>query len=373
MRAPRIALVIDGLGPGGAEKTVLDVAGAFAAMNLETVIVYLQNRSSSTLLEACGQRNIATVFSQISRLWKVHEWLSFLRAIRRIRPDVLHAHLHYATIVSVVVGALLRIPTFVTLHTLEEPGFWSKTGLRLRLMFALLNYLPCELICLTNRSKEAVLKYVPNKRDRIHIIPNGLSTSDWKVSERRFASHDPSRPMVLLSVAVLRRLKGLHHLVHAHAVLSRRFPNLHLHVVGDGPERDNLEREAERVGCGERVVFAGQRPDVREIMQSADMFVLPTLFDALPTVIIEAMATGLPIIASRTGGIPEMIQDGENGLLVEPSNEDELIQACERLIRSPQLAARLGAAARERAERNFDLNVQVQRLVSVYGLRGKIP
>jgi glycosyltransferase involved in cell wall biosynthesis len=105
-------------------------------------------------------------------------------------------------------------------------------------------------------------------------------------------------------------------------------------------------------------------------MQSADLFVLPTLFDALPTVIIEAMAVGLPIVASRTGGIPEMIRDEETGLLVEPANEDELVAACERLIRSPQLATRLGVAARDSVERNFDLHIQVQRLLNLYGLKG---
>lgn len=371
MQNPRVALIIDGLGAGGAEKTVPDLAATLTAAGVDTAVVYLQTRPSSTGLEACNQRNVSTLFVQVSRLWNLREWLTFILTIRRLRPDVLHAHLHYATIISIVVGALLRIRTVVTLHTLEEPNQWNKSGLRLRLMFTLIRYLPCELVCLTRQARAVALKYVPNKPHSIHVIPNGLNLSEWKNRQLKVGAMNSVGSTIILSVAVLRKLKGLHHLIRAHAVLSRRFPNLHLWVVGDGPERRSLELEAELAGSSKLVLFTGHRSDVRELMQSADLFVLPTLYDALPTVIIEAMAAGLPIVASRTGGIPEMIQDEETGLLVEPANENELAAACERLIQCPHLAEKLGEAARHNVERNFDLNIQVQRLLAVYGLRGR--
>lgn len=372
MQDPRIVLVVDGLGAGGAEKTVADVAGALTTIGMDTTVIYLQERPNRIGLEACSQRHVSTLFVRITRLWKIREWVAFILSIKRLRPDVLHAHLHYATIVSIVVGALLRIRTVVTLHTLEEPGDWSKAGLRLRLMFILIKYVPCELICLTNQSKAIALKHAPKVSRRIHVIPNGLDLGEWKIERQKEIARDPTSPIVMLSVAVLRKLKGIHHLIHAHAVLSKRFPNLQLWIVGDGPERHRLEQEAELAGSKENVFFTGHRSDIRELMKSADLFVLPTLFDALPTVVIEAMAVGLPIVASRTGGIPEMIKDKETGLLVEPANEGELISACDHLIRHPHLASKLGDAARKSVERNFDLNVQVQRLLSLYELRDSV-
>jgi glycosyltransferase involved in cell wall biosynthesis len=365
----RVALVIDGLGAGGAEKTTSDIAAALTASGVDTTVIYLQKRTSNAALDACNRRKISTLHVQVSRLWKIREWLTLLQSIRKLKPEAIHAHLHYATITSIIVGALLGIRTVVTLHTLDEPNLWSKSGLRLRLMFALVKYLPCELICLTNQAKAAAVKYAPNKVDNIHVIPNGLNLLEWgsrrKVAEKR----EDARPIVILSVAVLRRMKGIHHLIRAHGILSKRFPNLHLWIVGDGPERVDLEREAELAGSRDKVFFAGHRSDVRDLMQSADLFVLPTLFDALPTVIIEAMAAGLPVVASRTGGIPEMITHEQTGILVEPANEEELIAACERLIRDPVLAGRLSKSARESVERNFDLNTQIERLLTLYGLK----
>ncbi|WP_175493868.1 glycosyltransferase family 4 protein [Microvirga guangxiensis] len=364
-----MALVIDGLGAGGAEKTTSDIAAALTETGIDTTVVYLQGRASNAALEVCDRHNVSTLHVQVSRLWKLREWMALIRSIRKLKPDAIHAHLHYATITSIVVGALLRIRTVVTLHTLDEPNQWSKAGLRLRLMFFLIKYLPCELVCLTNQAKAMALKYAPTKIKSVHVIPNGLNLSEWS-SDRRVAKGDASdKPMIMLSVAVLRRMKGIHHLIRAHGVLSRRYPNLHLWIVGDGPERENLEYEAELAGNSDKVFFAGHRSDVRELMQSADLFVLPTLIDALPTVIIEAMAAGLPVIASRTGGIPEMVDDGETGLLVEPANENDLISACERIIQSPKFAESLGRAARDSVERNFDLNTQVERLLVLYGLR----
>lgn len=371
MQNRRVALVIDGLGAGGAEKTISDIAAALTATGVDAVVVYLQARASNTALEVCQRHHIPTLHVQVSRLWKLREWLNFIISIKKLRPDAIHAHLHYATITSIVVGALLRIRTVVTLHTLDEPNQWSKSGLRLRLMFALIKYLPCELICLTNQARTVALKYAPEKVKHVHVIPNGVDLSEWSVSHQiEQGNQKPDKPFVMLSVAVLRKMKGLQYLIRAHGILSKRFPALQLWIVGDGPERDSLEHEAELAGNRDNVFFAGHRSDVRELMKQADLFVLPTLFDALPTVIIEAMAAGLPIVASRTGGIPEMITSEETGILVEPASEDELVSACERIILDHDLAKQLGRAARDSVERNFDLNVQVDRLLALYGIRG---
>ncbi len=370
MQNGRVALVIDGLGAGGAEKTTSDIAAALTATGVDATVVYLQGRASSAALEACNRHNVPTLHVQITRLWKLRQWMAFILSIRRLKPDAIHAHLHYATITSIVVGALLRIRTVVTLHTLDEPNQWSKEGLRLRLMFALIRYLPCELVCLTHQARAIALKYAPTKVSNVHVIPNGLNLSEWSAEHKRDEGKGNETPVIMLTVAVLRKMKGIHHLIRAHAILSRRIPNLHLWIVGDGPERENLEREAELAGSRDKVFFAGHRSDIRDLMQSADLFVLPTLFDALPTVIIEAMAAGLPIVASRTGGIPEMIADEETGFLVEPGNEDDLVAACERIIQNPELADRLGHAARESVERHFDLKKQVERLIALYGLKG---
>jgi glycosyltransferase involved in cell wall biosynthesis len=126
-------------------------------------------------------------------------------------------------------------------------------------------------------------------------------------------------------------------------------------IVGEGPDRPALEAEIERLGIGDRVRLLGERRDVPELLGAADVFVLSSRSEGLPVSVLEAMVAGLPVVASRVGGVGELVEDEETGLLVAPGNPDELSTALERVLGDRELRRRLGAAGRERVERHFDL------------------
>jgi glycogen(starch) synthase len=138
-------------------------------------------------------------------------------------------------------------------------------------------------------------------------------------------------------------------------------------LVGDGPERPALEREVGRLGLGDRVRFLGFVPHDRvpAILTHADLLVLPSLYEELGTVLLEAMWVGLPIVASRTGGIPDVIEDGINGLLVPPGDPHTLAGAIDRVLGTPDLARRLAEAASQRAK-EYDWEVLAERVLKVY-------
>jgi glycogen(starch) synthase len=138
-------------------------------------------------------------------------------------------------------------------------------------------------------------------------------------------------------------------------------------LVGDGPERPALERDVGRLGLGDRVRFLGFVPHdlVPAVLTHADVLVLPSLYEELGTVLLEAMWVGLPIVASRTGGIPDVIEDGINGLLVPPGDPRVLAGAIDRLLGSPDLARRLAEAARQGAKQ-YDWEVLAERILNVY-------
>ena len=171
---------------------------------------------------------------------------------------------------------------------------------------------------------------------------------------------------VISTVAVLREPKGIQYLIRALPAILASFPAVRYLIVGDGAYRDELKEEVEKSGVVEYVIFAGMRRDIAHVLSAADLFVLPTLTEALPTVLAEAMASRLPIIASAVGGVPEMIIDGENGQLVTAGNVQELEQACKRLIADPALRMRMGEAGWQTVNRKFNITEQVRQLENLY-------
>jgi len=138
-------------------------------------------------------------------------------------------------------------------------------------------------------------------------------------------------------------------------------------LVGDGPKRPSLEREAERTGVGDRLHFLGflAHEWVPAVLAHADLLVLPSLYEELGTVLLEAMQAGLPVVASKTGGIPEVIEDGVNGLLVPPGEPEALARAIDRLLADRDLARRLSEGAQQRAK-DYDCEVLAERILRAY-------
>ena len=177
-------------------------------------------------------------------------------------------------------------------------------------------------------------------------------------SSRARAGGAHSGPSRLVTVGRLQAPKDAITLVRAlAAVHGSPFETV---VVGDGPDRPAVEEEVRRLGLERAVELVGERDDVPELLATADLFVLSSRSEGLPLSILEAMAAGLPVVASRVGGIPEVVVDGETGLLVPPGDPQRLADAVERLLADPSLRRRLGEAGRRRVAEHFDL-ASVQR------------
>ncbi len=209
-----------------------------------------------------------------------------------------------------------------------------------------------------------ISEYVRARAQRRFVLPPGRSVTIHNgVDVGRFRPRDAERrpgPLRLVVVANLIPEKGVGVLLEAIARL--REVEWTLDVAGDGPERGALEAGARELGIAGRVRFLGLRDDVPELLREADVAVHPARWqEALGNTVLEAMATGIPLVASRVGGIPELLADGLEGLLVPPGVPGPLAEALRRLAGDPALRDRLGAAARERVLRDFTLERSVQR------------
>ncbi len=202
---------------------------------------------------------------------------------------------------------------------------------------------------------------------QVELVHCGVDTELFSFRQR-------SSQRRLVCVARLEATKGQADLLRAFAIARRELPGLTLDLIGDGADRARLERLTSELGLDATVRFVGALPteDVRRALDEKDVFVLPSLrhrsgrMDGIPVALMEAMASGLPVVATRLSGIPELVVDEETGLLVAPESPDELAAAICRLARDPELAHRLAANARERVTRQFDLAVEGSRLASLF-------
>ena len=208
---------------------------------------------------------------------------------------------------------------------------------------------------------------VPEKKSRVIYNAVDLAAYQDLPSREEIRARLGLAGRVVLTAARLTPWKGVNRLIAALPAWREAVPGTNLVIVGDGPERANLERLAHEVGVAEAVTFVGQVPHewMPLYLRAADVFVLYSGYEGLPHVVLEAMAAGVPVVASRKGGIPEVIGDGVTGLLVEWGDETVLADTVERVLCDAALARRLGEAGRARVERDFGWGGLVERTAAL--------
>lgn len=198
------------------------------------------------------------------------------------------------------------------------------------------------------------------ERPKISLIPNGIDAA-------AFAEGAPRRRVRrVITVANLRPEKGHETLIAAAALLARSCPELRYSIVGDGARRAELEAFARARGVDHLIGFLGHRDDVPSLLSSSDVFALPSKSEAFPNGVIEAMAAGLPVVASGVGGLPDLIESPRTGLLVPPSDAEALAAALKALYIDPARAAAMGAAARHEVHSRLSFDRMVSTFESVY-------
>jgi glycosyltransferase involved in cell wall biosynthesis len=305
----------------------------------------------------------------VDNFHSLRQVIDFFRYVKKVKPDIIHTQLETSDVLGGFVSRLLGIPVVSTVHTLTLPSKKRTSRLRKLLRNFSLRHFFDKVIVVSGATRNHYLR-LGMKSDALMTLYNGIDLSRFTVGMTR-SKNDvipavTESDLVLVTVAVLREPKGIQYMLKALPLILAAHPNVRYVIVGDGEYRKSLEDLAQSLGLSERVIFLGYRRDIPSLLAASDIFVFPTLDDAFPTVLLEALAIGMPIIASEVGGVPEIIHHEENGLLIPPSKADLLAASCNRLLSDHELASRLGQAGRADANKRFNIDQQSKALVDLY-------
>lgn len=373
MSSTRVLWLTDSLTLGGAEALTVAFARACDPDRIDLRVAFLKSLGENPFEEELRSADLVPVNLGARNLRDFGAFRRLLALLRTERIEVVHAHLAYASIWGCLAGALARVPVVVTFHVAPstDPP-WSREGLRRILRIRLVNTFARHAVTVSKAVGEAWIREGLD-RDKVEVIHNGVALEPLPgdrsprmgLDLAQELGIDPDRRIVL-TVSVLRPGKGIPDLLSAVARLVADGGNVALLLAGDGPLREELERWIVAEQLEDHIYLLGFRRDVSSLLAMADVFALPSRWDALPTALLEAMAAGLPVVATRTGGIPEIVEEGVSGLLVPPGDPARLAAALDRILTEPLLARRLGDGARDRVRRDFSRDRWCERLSALY-------
>src|SRR5712691_2786243 len=285
------------------------------------------------------------------------------------REPVEHLHAHFATaptLLAMFASELTGIPYTFTAHARDIYVDTQRKLLRKQIEQA-------RAVVTVSQYNRQYLKDLiwPSSGGKVHCIYNGLDLADFDFRWPRMV--DPGPP-VILSVARLIPKKGLEDLIEAAAILKQLGRAFRVEIIGNGPLRNELENRAKQLGLVDCVEFKGPQPQesVSSAYQRASIFALPCVVtedgdrDGIPTVVLEAMASGVPVVSTPISGIPELIDSSRDGMLVPPNSPLLLAEALDRLLADSQLRDRLAQAARAKIESEFLVEHSSSQLLSLF-------
>lgn len=341
----------------------LEIGGA--EQQLATVLPHLHSRHDNVtvaffygdapLRPELDRAGIRIVKLDSRSKWDPRAFVRLVRLLREAKIDVLHTHLIQADFAGSIAARIAGVPIIVS--TKHSTHYFAGHSSWLRKVDQVINRRLTGLIAVS----EAVKSAYSNAHSSIAVIPNGIE----------LAKFSPATPLtkskIVCTVGRLSERKGQAVLLRAWTEIIRRHPDARLILVGEGSLRQQLEQSADK----DTVRFLGARQDVPAILQTADVFVLPSLREGFGIAAVEAMATGLPVVATAVGGLTEIIRDKEQGLLVPPDDPGALAKAVSWLFDNPEQARQLAAAGHERAK-DFSAVRTAEQLRSFYeSLRAK--
>ena len=365
----RIAQMLDTLNWGGAQKMQLFLVQSLRPLGIDVTVISLNHSPASPLpadLQAAGARVVTFPFPQ---LFSPLSFLKLIGFLRRERFDLMQGYLTYSNILGSLAGRLSGTPFF---GSFRNAGYDPTriSARRAKLESYCLRHFADGIIANgyavadfghQQIGDDTPIDVLPNAVD-VNVIPQ--LSRDEKQSLRRELIGDADRTLIL-SVGRLTPQKGFGHLLQAFARVREKYPNAALVIAGTGRLLDSLTQQIHALGLDGHAFLLGQRDDVPRLLAVADIYVNSSLLEGTPVSVLEAMAAGLPIVATSVGDTPHLL-DSDSGILVSPAQPEALAEALAELLDNPKRRFALGHATRTRVEKEYSPQAWTHNLLTLY-------
>jgi glycosyltransferase involved in cell wall biosynthesis len=357
---------------GGAESLVVPFIRGYDASRYELFVVCLASIGGNVVEEEVRREQVPFTNLGAKNLRDVAAFRRLLRFVREHEIELIHAHLTYAATWAALVSRITGVPSIASLHV-APPSAGTGAIARDWLMRVALDRWSSIVIAVSGALRDQYLRLRSVDPAKYRAVHNGIELARFegdRATSRELLTRElgiPPGARVAVTVSVLREGKGVEMLLAAADAVVQQVPDAYLLIVGDGAKREEWMALSRTLGAAaDRVRWTGYRRDVHAILPGCDLLVHPSLDDAFPTVLLEAMAAGLPVVASNVGGIPEIVAEGVTGRLVPPADPKRLTEEIVRLLADRETTTRMSDAARAIARERFSTAAWIARLNEMY-------
>lgn len=324
---------------------------------------WLEPKKFKALVHFMGVVDTLRIFTLIISLF-----FNLFRLTYKNDFNIIHAHSTVPTgLVAVLVSKIMKIPIFITVHGMDVNNYIEHPFKRL-ISFTLKN---CDMVITVSNDLAKKVKSLGVDGNNIKILRNAVDTNRFKpsnIQKIRKKYNINEKDILILFVGYLDTFKGVFELLGAFHELSKKRENIKLMMVGEGPKITELKNKVSEFELEKSVIFAGKisHKIIEEYYQSADIFVLPSYSEGVPLSILEAMASGLPIISTKVGGIPEIIEEGKNGFLVYPKDKKKLEMFLDYLVQDQDLKKTFAKNSIQLINKGFKIKSKINELIKLY-------
>ncbi len=364
----RVLIMMSSIAMGGGERNVVSILPPLKQAGVDVMLCTLNKRRDSLLVEDFNRSGITRFDLAAKRMVDLGSWRRFSALLREQRIDLVHAQDQDTIIYAGLANRLLRLPTLMTRHVLVETANSWKTALRARMVLWAARYGMKRIVAVSDAVRTEFARQTGVPVSKIETVYNGIELDRFVVQNERDKVReklgwDIQKPVVML-VSVLRPGKGFDVLFNAFPKIQAAVPDVQIKVVGGGELETELREQAKPFGTA--VEFLGSRIDIPELLRASDVLIQTSWSEALPTVLIEAGAASLPVVATNVGGTCEIVQNNVSGYIVEPGDAANLASRVVDLLKNRPLADAMGNAAHTKVFSTFTLNKQAMQLKAIY-------
>lgn len=317
-------------------------------------------------------RPIKNFVSEMSLFKDLHALWQFYRLLHREKYNLIHTHNSKGGFIGRLAAKLAGGPPVI--HGVHGYAFHeNEPWLRRTLFFALEKLArnwSARIICISQPLVDIWVRRKLAPPEKIRKIYSGIDISEFKnINSRQKVRKEWGLKPDQIAVGQVSKLwegKGHEDIINACPLIFTEIPDLKVFFIGDGPIRGKLEEMVYKNGLQERIIFLGHCDNIAEVTSALDIAVLASHFEGMGRVILEAMAAGLPVVATRVGGIPDLVVDQETGFLVEPHNPEQLAQFIIYLAFNPELRKQMGYAGKQRVDKRFNVNTMIEQIDQLY-------